>query len=533
MLGSDTGATPSTEEELPVIIGQQINQAENLRLLLSPSSSFSDCWERVGGCQVRVARILSSDRELDGPNIELTHIGVEMLQFSLLGALVFVALAAALKDIPERARGGSAYGPSFLKAAAKAKTWQAPVDHFSKDNASFAQRYYVDDQFWNGDGPVFFEIGGEGTLAGPPGGYVAQLGAQYKALLISLEHRFYGESIPNDSHATENLKYLTVEQALADLNAFTAFYTESNGLKPANKWFGFGGSYPGGLASWYRIAYPKATVGTLSSSGVVNPIINFDGFDKQVSAAIGNECGARLKEISVAFEETVIARAEFHHARSLFNCESDMSERDFLYMIADSWSMADQYGGKSKLCDAILAPENPSQEVLMKTFADFSNMYWGAEFCSQGFYNTAALSDPERWDGNSRAWRWQTCYQVAWFNTAPTEGSIRSARVNLEYHLQQCAQVFGMKMIPATKALNDKFGGPAPIAHNVFYSDFSDDPWQRASVDYPPSTDQPYHLTTCDDCGHCLDLHDPTPEDPQALKDGRAEFEKYLAKWLS
>jgi hypothetical protein len=50
------------------------------------------------------------------------------------------------------------------------------------------------------------------------------------------------------------------------------------------------------------------------------------------------------------------------------------------------------------------------------------------------------------------------------------------------------------------------------------------DPWQRkaASVDYPPSTDQPYRLTTCDDCGHCLDLHDPTSEDPQALNDGRA-----------
>jgi hypothetical protein len=39
-------------------------------------------------------------------------------------------------------------------------------------------------------------------------------------------------------------------------------------------------------------------------------------------------------------------------------------------------------------------------------------------------------------------------------------------------------------------------------------------------------------LTTCDDCGHCLDLHAPSEEDPEALKNGRLEFEKYLDQWL-
>jgi hypothetical protein len=46
-------------------------------------------------------------------------------------------------------------------------------------------------------GLVFLEIGGEGTILGPPGGYLAVLGAKYNALLVSLEHRFYGTSLPN------------------------------------------------------------------------------------------------------------------------------------------------------------------------------------------------------------------------------------------------------------------------------------------------------------------------------------------------
>ena len=34
---------------------------------------------------------------------------------------------------------------------------------------------------------------------------------------------------------------------------------------------------------------------------------------------------------------------------AMFNCEADMWREDFFYMIADSWSMVDQYSAKSQL----------------------------------------------------------------------------------------------------------------------------------------------------------------------------------------
>lgn len=49
-------------------------------------------------------------------------------------------------------------------------------------------------------------------------------------------------------------------------------------------------------------------------------------------------------------------------------------------------------------------------------------------------------------------------------------------------------------MYPTSNIFNQQYGGEFPNAYNVFYSDFSDDPWQRASVSYPPSVDQPYYL---------------------------------------
>lgn len=461
--------------------------------------------------------------------------------FRVLVVFVLLAVSMASVHLPERASGGSFATvhklglQSSSSDSNNAMTWNAPIDHFSNNStATFKQRYFVDSQYFmeGTDAPVFFEIGGEGTLGGPPGGFIADLAKEHGALLVALEHRFYGESIPNDCSHTENLKkHLTVEQALADLNSFTHHYTKEKNLK--GKWFVFGGSYPGALSSWYRNAYPEASVGSLSSSGVVNPIVDYYQFDEAVSAAIGNECGARLKKISRAFEKSV--ELNFNEAKEQMHCEADIGEVDYLYMLADSWSMADQYGKKSALCDAIMAaPEHADDKTLTQTFADFSIDYWGAGFCSAGFYNTKALADPARWDVNSRSWRFQTCYQVAWFNTAPAQGSIRSARVDLDYHLKQCEEIFGYKMEPAVEPLIKKFGGdqPNPV-HNVFYSDFSDDPWRTASVQYPVAVDQPYHLAMCNDCGHCADFHAPAASDPPQLTEGREEFAKFVKKWLA
>jgi pimeloyl-ACP methyl ester carboxylesterase len=251
----------------------------------------------------------------------------------------------------------------------------------------------VNDQYWKEGGPVFYEIGGEGTLNGPPGGFIAQLASKYGALLIALEHRFYGESIPNGNVLTANYQYLTVEQALADLSSFTDYYKNIVPKSKSVPWFVFGGSYPGALSSWYRATYPNQSVGSLSSSGVVNCIIDFYQFDMSVSAAAGNTCSNNIHRISNAFQKKVESGVDgFNWSLDLFNCEHDMSHNDFYYMIADSWSMMIQYSSKTTLCDTINLPETASDEEVMTTFANLSNKYWGSDFCSGGFCKPSFIS---------------------------------------------------------------------------------------------------------------------------------------------
>jgi hypothetical protein len=77
--------------------------------------------------------------------------------------------ANALTELPERARGGLAWESlSHAKllhgVSSSPLIFNSKVDNFDENGtATFAQRYYVDSQYWDGSGPVFLSIGGEGA----------------------------------------------------------------------------------------------------------------------------------------------------------------------------------------------------------------------------------------------------------------------------------------------------------------------------------------------------------------------------------
>jgi pimeloyl-ACP methyl ester carboxylesterase len=99
-----------------------------------------------------------------------------------------------------------------------------------------------------------------------------------QGLILVLEHRFYGKSLPFDieSYTLENMRLLNSEQALKDLAYFTEQVISQKLHKVANNpWIAIGGSYPGALSAWYRYKYPHLTIGAIASSAVINAIVDF------------------------------------------------------------------------------------------------------------------------------------------------------------------------------------------------------------------------------------------------------------------
>lgn len=387
----------------------------------------------------------------------------------LLGTLAALAgSVSAARWAVERAI--AAFAPSSYTNYTQTQLWfnSQRVDHFNAvDGRTWSQRYWISSTFFsepsaaNPQANVLLYLCGEYTCPGinPVRLYPLELAQAAGALVVVLEHRFYGESYPLPDLATDNLPLLSSRQALEDLVAFLDFIDGqlvANYSLPAgtvSKRVVVGGSYPGALSAWLRIKYPHAVAGSLASSGVVNAYWAMPQFDEQVAAASGPVCAAALRNVTATIE------ASLPDIKSQFGA-SALSDEDFLFMVADAGAEGVQYGHRDVLCAAVA--DWPAGDPL-PGFVNYTNAFWGAVMgSSPADYDTSALMSPNAGDG--RSWTWQWCTEFGWAQVAPANNSIRSARVNSDYFSGVCSRVFGLPAgwQPDTEATNEYYGGATP-----------------------------------------------------------------------
>jgi len=96
------------------------------------------------------------------------------------------------------------------------------IDHYSVQEGTFQQRYLINAEYWGGRGkPIFVYTGNEGDITWfcNNTGFMWDIAPMYSAMLVFVEHRYYGQSMPfgvDSFRDLDHLKYLTTEQALAD-----------------------------------------------------------------------------------------------------------------------------------------------------------------------------------------------------------------------------------------------------------------------------------------------------------------------------
>jgi len=109
-------------------------------------------------------------------------------------------------------------------------------------------------------------------------GVIAQ---EIGAAIIVLEHRYWGFSSPFEELTTENMQYLTLKNAIADLNYFALTAKlpfDTTGASNADKapWVLVGGSYSGALTAWTEATTrPSVMWAYYASSAVVETIGNY------------------------------------------------------------------------------------------------------------------------------------------------------------------------------------------------------------------------------------------------------------------
>ncbi|KAJ8451951.1 hypothetical protein Cgig2_007434 [Carnegiea gigantea] len=332
------------------------------------------------------------------------------------------------------------------------------IDHFSPyDHRQFEQRYYEFlGHFRSPNGPIFLRICGEESCDGIPNDYLSILAKKFGAAIVTLEHRYYGKSSPFKSHTTENLRYLSSKQALFDLAAFRQYYQDSLNLKLGrsnveNPWFIFGVSYAGALSAWFRLKFPHLTCGSLASSAVVLDVYNFTEFDEQLKI-----------------------------------------DGDFMYFLADAAAVAVgilslsttyfQYGTPDKLCSPLVEAKKASKDLVDAYASYVQDFYVGNFGVSVKSYDRDHLKKTASGeDSADRLWWFQVCSEVAYFQVAPENDSIRSSKIDTRYHLDLCKDIFGNGVYPDVAATNLYYGGTKISGSKIIFTNGSQDPWRRAS----------------------------------------------------
>ncbi|KAK4778117.1 hypothetical protein SAY87_018304 [Trapa incisa] len=424
------------------------------------------------------------------------------------------------------------------------------LDHFSPyDGRQFSQRYYEFlDYFQMPDGPIFLKICGESACNGIVNDYIGVLAKKFGAAVVSIEHRYYGKSLPFTSLTTENLKYLSSKQALFDLAAFRQFYQDTinskfNKSTGENPWFVFGISYSGALSAWFRLKFPHLTCGSLASSAVVQAVYEFPEFDRQIGDSAGPDCKAALQEVTQLVEQQLALKGK--ELKAQFGAPELDIDGDFLYFLADAAVTAFQYGNPEKVCSPLVEAKKAGED-LVDVYAKYVNDYFlgtfgeKAQIYDQKYLKKTALTE----DRGGRLWWFQVCTEVAYFQVAPSNDSIRSSRVDTRYHLDLCKNVFGNVIYPDVDATNLYYGGTKIAGSKIIFTNGSQDPWRHASKQ-TSSPDLPSYIISCSNCGHGTDMrgcpqaplsiegNEEKCSSPDSVHKVRQQIIEHIDLWLS
>ncbi|KAI7982114.1 Lysosomal Pro-X carboxypeptidase [Camellia lanceoleosa] len=169
--------------------------------------------------------------------------------------------------------------PAFVWEDWETYFYNQTLDHFNYNPQSYAifkQRYVINSKYWGGankSAPIFVYLGAEAPIDGDIQfiGFLPENAPNFKALIVYIEHRFYGQSVPFGP-VKENQGYFSSAQAIADY-AEVILYLKEKLSAHNSPVIVIGGSYGGMLASWFRLKYPHIALGALASSA---PILYFD-----------------------------------------------------------------------------------------------------------------------------------------------------------------------------------------------------------------------------------------------------------------
>lgn len=208
-----------------------------------------------------------------------------------------------------------------------------------------------------------------------------------------------------------------------------------------------GGSYPGAVVAWYQQVYGDAAA-IWSSSGVIHAIENYLMFDYDIYEATHKSkwCSDAVEKLTASIDKAFYSGKKEVMKKLLkaFNTDNeDIVQGDFMFYIADIFTMGVQYGTRTEMCELLTSKEFYKDP--------WKNLYeYGV---SRGLdskqYDAKYLRNTTYYiTGNLRQWTYQYCTEFGWFQEPNTVHPLRSKSLSQEFWLDYCKRIFSPDLAP-------------------------------------------------------------------------------------
>ncbi|KNC50905.1 uncharacterized protein AMSG_12046 [Thecamonas trahens ATCC 50062] len=444
------------------------------------------------------------------------------------------------------------------------------VDHFEftePASVTFKQRYlHSSASFGRQGSPIFFYTGNEDeiTAYAEAAGAVWEAADAMGAAVVFAEHRYFGESLPFGKatfNHTGNLRWLTIEQALADYALLiTALKDPSSPhyLAPGAEHapvITFGGSYGGILSAFFRAKYPNIVAGAIASSAPVWSFVDTApdggfGFNRWTTKTWADQCEGVFDVFQPAWAEmtklaaspTGLARltATFSLCKPLASAaqvENALFARlsaALSYLAMADYTFATSFFAPlpanpiRAACD-IVGRADSRLDALAGVAALFYNYTGAGGDCfdiNQGQPSSIPAVD-------ITAWTYLYCTEIT-LDFGGADGIhdfFAPAKPDIAGIAAACAQQFPGIVSRPSWITTHFLGRPIRGASNIVFANGMLDPCSSGT----PLTNQSASIIALNiaDGAHHSDLFASRPSDPPSVVAARLTEQRWIAKWIA
>ncbi|GMP88727.1 hypothetical protein CsSME_00040606 [Camellia sinensis var. sinensis] len=420
------------------------------------------------------------------------------------------------------------------------------LDHFNynpQSYAKFKQRYLMNSKYWGGanaSAPIFVYLGAEEPIDGDIAvvGFLPENAPRFNALMVYIEHRFYGKSIPFETmeEAMTAQGYFNSAQAIADY-AEVILYLKKKLSAHNSPIIVIGGSYGGMLAAWFRLKYPHIALGALASSA---PILYFDDITPQDGyysivtkdfKEASETCYETIKQSWSVIDEVAsqknglsILSQRFMTCSKLNNTIGLKNYLELIYCLAAQYNSPPEYP-VTVVCGGI---DGASQgtDILGRIFSGVV-AYTGNISCHM-------IEDTSNIE-TALGWHWQECSEmVIPLGRGSNDTMFFAKPFILSSFIEDCKSMYGVP--PRPHWVTTYYGGHdinmvlKRFASNIIFSNGLRDPYSSGGV-LKDISDSVVAVHTVNG-SHCLDILWKSQSDPKWLTNQRKEEVKIIKGWI-